>query len=46
MYPYGVVEITRDGSDTFKVNEEWLKPYLVGDDISRGVSWLLLEPQG
>ena len=46
VYPYGAVDITRDGSDVFKVNGQRLKPYFVGDNIpSGGVKRLLSDPQ-
>ena len=45
VHSYGVVDITRGGSDIFKVNGQILKQYLVGDDVPREVNWLLADPQ-
>ncbi|XP_074346896.1 uncharacterized protein LOC141685706 [Apium graveolens] len=45
VYLYSAVDITREGSNIFKVNGKRLKSYLVGDDLPRGVSWLLANPQ-
>lgn len=44
VYPHGAVDITREGSDVFKVNGQRLKPYLVGDDMQRGNCFLLTDP--
>ncbi|XP_074361127.1 uncharacterized protein LOC141701351 [Apium graveolens] len=45
VYLYGVMNITREGSNVFKVNGQRLKHYFVGDDIPRGISWILANPQ-
>ena len=33
VYPYGVIEISNDKGEIFKVNGHRLKPYLIGDSI-------------
>lgn len=43
VYPNGVCEITREGSDVFKVNGQRLKPYLLGETVERGMSILHLQ---
>lgn len=43
VYPNGVCEITREGSEVFKVNGQRLKPYLLGETVERGMSILHLQ---
>ena len=44
VFPYGAIEITNANGETFKVNGHYLKPYIIGDQLEKGISIPLISP--
>ena len=44
VFPHGAIEITNANGETFKVNGHRLKPYIVGDQVDKGISIPLISP--
>ena len=44
VFCYNTIEITNDKGETFKVNGHRLKPYIVGDQLEKGISIPLISP--